>query len=342
MWWRAGGCDGLPAALGPVVVWVVVASAAAPVHGIALGESVPSPSTAIESGATEPSPTEPVSLQRVSQWISELDDAEFAVREAAARRLDADAVPLAALRDRLRDPQLSSEQRQRLLGVVADRILRTPRGALGIRMEPFNRAESGVVVSGFVEGMPAAEVLLVGDRIVSADQVPIADSQRLIEVVQQRQPGETVLLGVVRTGPDGGRMAVAIELTLGSVEQLQQDPNDPLVRQNPVVAQRAREVAELRERFGPTTTGVRVRPAILVPTGPASGVESHPEVVRLRQYLEMAASGALADPEALRQRWQQRVVRIRRDSTDLRVPPAEREQLRAVAERLERMLQAAG
>lgn len=291
-----------PRLLPPILIALAAASAA-------IAEP-PSP----EAAATPPAGAS------VEALVAMLDDPSFERREAASAQLLATPGVTAELIDRLADASLPPESRHRLISIVAAQVERTPRGALGIRMEPMRELGRGVVVSGFVEGMPAAAVLRLGDRIVAIEETPIGGSSDLIDLVQRRLPGETIRLGVVREA--AGEEPIEIRLVLGSVEQLQQDPGDPLLRQNPVMRERAQQVAELRQRFGATP----MRVPIAAPAPPPEPI--HPEVVRARLYLDLIAAGAVADPEPIRERLRQRLQRLRRDAVDPRLPEEERRRLR--------------
>lgn len=280
---------------------------------------------AAASAALQPA----VADEAIDALVAELDAPSYARREAASQRLLETPDAAASLVARLASGGLSSEQRQRLLTIVARQVESTPRGALGIRMETLRENGRGVVVSGFVENMPAAAVLRVGDRIVTVERVEIGGASDLIDVVQRRLPGETVRLGVLR---GEGEEVIELAIVLGSVEQLQQDAADPLMRQNPVLIERARQVADLRQRFG----AVPLR--VVVAEAPADADREHPELRRTRLHLEAIAAGSVVDPERIRRRILQRVQRLRRDAVDPRLPEAERLRIAEAIVRIEAML----
>lgn len=265
-------------------------------------------------------------------------DSHAARREAQAALL-ARTVPVFELLAVLQRPELEVEQRQRLLRVVDEQVRSIPRGALGIRMETAREVGEGVVVSGFVTGMPAEDVLEIGDRIVVIDGVPTPTSVELISAVQSRLPGEVLRLEVFRRGDDGVEREQVVDLVLGSVEQLGQSPNDPFARRNPVLAERAEFIAEIGRRYGPPTETVDLDRWSEAPAGP---IEDHPELRRLRLYLEIAARGAVTDPAAVEILWQRRLARLRQNAADPRLGVAERAALREVIERFESMLQERG
>ncbi|QKY68944.1 SepM family pheromone-processing serine protease [Lentibacillus sp. CBA3610] len=57
---------------------------------------------------------------------------------------------------------------------------------------------NGVYVVSVIEGMPADEILETGDRIIGIDGNTIEESNDLIEYVENKQPGETITVNVVR------------------------------------------------------------------------------------------------------------------------------------------------
>ncbi|HLR62224.1 MAG TPA: SepM family pheromone-processing serine protease [Lentibacillus sp.] len=57
---------------------------------------------------------------------------------------------------------------------------------------------NGVYIVSVVEGMPAEEVLQMGDRIVGIDGSSIDESNDLIEYVENKQAGDTITVDVVR------------------------------------------------------------------------------------------------------------------------------------------------
>ena len=271
--------------------------------------------------------------------VERLGDESFERREEAEAILLNRRIPLVEMLAILQRDTLGAEQRQRLLRIASRQVTSIPRGALGIRMETAREAGDGVVVSGFVAGMPAEDVLEIGDRIVTIEGVPTPTSVELISAVQSRLPGEVLRLEVVRRGDDGVARNETVDLVLGSVEQLGQAPGDPFARRNPVLAERAAFVAELGRRHGPGTLDVALEAR---PEPPAGPIDGHPELVRLRRYLEIVDRGVVTDPGALEILWQRRLARLRQNASDPRLGAAERAALREVIDRFESMLQDRG
>ena len=271
-------------------------------------------------------PTSPETQRLVAQ----LDADSFAQRQAAEEALVARRAPLSELLGVLSRPGLSAEQRQRLVGVVSRQVERIPRGALGIRMDTGRDIGRGVVVSGFVEGMPASAVLELGDRIVEIEGAPTPTANELIGAVQRRLPGEVIRLRVFRI-EQGIESEKSIDLVLGSVEQLQQDDTDPFARQNPVLAERTRFIAELQLRYGSSVLAVAT---------PASADRDsrHPELRRAERCAALLASEAITDRDAMRAILERRLGRLRQEASDPRRDAQERASLREAAVRYEAIL----
>jgi membrane-associated protease RseP (regulator of RpoE activity) len=262
--------------------------------------------------------------------VAQLDADSYLERRAAEEALVARRVPLSEMLGVLSRPGLSAEQRQRLVGVVARQVERIPRGALGIRMDTGRDIGRGVVVSGFVEGMPASAVLELGDRIVEIEGAPTPTANELIGAVQRRLPGEVIRLRVIRA-TDGIEEEKAIDLVLGSVEQLQQDDTDPFARQNPVIAERTRFIAELQLRHGASAVAVPAR-AI------DEADDRHAELRRVDRFAALLATNAIVDRAAMKAILEKRLGRLRQESSDPRRDPRERASLREAATRYEALL----
>ena len=94
---------------------------------------------------------------------------------------------------------------------------RIPRPSLGISAAPpeFNRALKlplGIAIVGVAPGSSAADIglrpfrrsasggVIAGDLIVAVDKEPVAALESMLEQFEQRQPGDTVTLTVLRQG----------------------------------------------------------------------------------------------------------------------------------------------
>ncbi len=199
----------------------------------------------------------------VREIVAELDDSRWSIREAADQRLRTHPVSDEALLQVLDQDELSSEQRQRLLDIVAARVLLRERGAIGIRMN--TRAGfapggvDGVEITEVIPGLPAERVLRVGDVITRIDEAPIRLTTDLISHVQRMPPGQVIDVRILRPrvlpageqpGPDwvkveggGWFEPVEVEFALGSYRKL----GDPQVTTgNPETLRRLEYVRQLR------------------------------------------------------------------------------------------------
>lgn len=212
--------------------------------------------------------------QNVRDLVGQLDAPEFVAREQATRRLidlRVDDVQLFAVFER---GNLTAEQRHRLLYVVRERLLNTPRGALGIRMDVAQQANvripgrdvvdedipPGVKILEVIPGMPAERVLRVGDVITHIEGSLLKSSDDLIDLVQTRRPGDVITMQVQRPQRDeNGRFindaageavteTLDLEITLGSVEGL----HDPRIPTPPsrLDLERRRMLAAVVQRYG--------------------------------------------------------------------------------------------
>ncbi|MCH8342621.1 MAG: PDZ domain-containing protein [Planctomycetes bacterium] len=174
---------------------------------------------------------------QVMALVARLDHPCYREREAATQALHDGRDNRRQLYAVLAREALSAEQRHRLLAVVRQRLLNTPRGALGIRMrfeQPDANQPGEVVIMDLLPGLPAERVLQLGDRITHVDGNPLTARNDLIHRVQARRPGDEVQLVVNRVRRDGdGRPlwnevrqpqyeTLEIGIVLGSAELLKQ------------------------------------------------------------------------------------------------------------------------
>ena len=209
---------------------------------------------------------------QVRALVAQLDDASFQTREAATQALLEVAPDRMHLYAMLVQEELSTEQRYRLLEVIREHLLRTPRGALGIsmRIAPLGDHGMGIQVTDFVQGLPAQRVLQVGDIITHIDGTPVTDNDQVIARVQTKRPGEKVMLTIHRAQVDEqGRILRdargaeileirQIELELGSAELLSR-AGTPGVTRSVVLEQRQREAAVVYELHQPTPKKITIR-----------------------------------------------------------------------------------
>lgn len=148
--------------------------------------------------------------------IAGLDSDDWKSRENAARALARHpGATDEALAELAKQPGLSLEQRRRIAGVVRDRFLESPRGAIGVEFAPAQGLDS-TIIRNVRPNFPAARLQLLrpGDRIVGingedlispedvrgADQIPGLNAGALPQqnpakkpaaIQRQRLPGET-------------------------------------------------------------------------------------------------------------------------------------------------------
>lgn len=166
--------------------------------------------------------------------IERLASPEWSVRESASAELLALPMPEAQqpIVRRLQLGGLSPEQRHRLVDAASRRLLEQPRGAIGISMDGLPNAVGGVRVSALVPGMPAVQVLRVGDVIEAINDQPIVTRQTLSEIVQGLKPGTPIRMrvqrpvldeqGRARRDRDGKPVSQPVDVTLrlGSMDDL--------------------------------------------------------------------------------------------------------------------------
>ncbi|MFM7261419.1 MAG: PDZ domain-containing protein [bacterium] len=287
------------AAPGAHPVWMVAWLAMA-VHMIASAANAqiqlgPRPGVAIVGGTSQqqvtlPSDAElaaidvPAELVRLARA---LDAEHYSDRSAARTAILARRPSQNELMALLLRRDLGDEARQALIGILRERILKSPRGALGIRMETMLMREEGVRITGVIAGMPAEKVLQVGDLVVEVNGSALRDRNDLIRVVQSLEPGDEVRVKVRRVRRDeAGKVIVDengaeatetldVKMRLGSTEDLdaQGDPLNPIAPNplmlNPAVLGREAIADAAAERFLPKPRVVPVRRAISEPANSA-------------------------------------------------------------------------
>ncbi len=131
-----------------------------------------------------------------------LDADAFADRVAARTAIVARKPMPDELMALLQRKDLGDEARQQLVGILRNRILYAPRGALGIRMENAAQLDGGVRITGLVPGMPAERVFQAGDIVRKVNDVVLRNTADLVNAVQSLPPGVEVKLVVRRIKRD--------------------------------------------------------------------------------------------------------------------------------------------
>lgn len=230
-------------------------------------QTAPRPSRSIESWAASMLPSHE-QLKKIEidaevlLCIDRLGDSTYATREEAMVELLNGSFVKDQIYAALVKLRLTSEQRHRLLVVVQDRLLATPRGAVGIQVNPRLRPGK-IIVERLLPDLPARNVLEKGDCITHLNGKPLASWNEFVEEVQTRAPGSKITVTVERvvSGRRPNRLAVAahepkfktmeVEIELGSAEMLR-DPVSGKVQKGGEVYQRlAAEAAAAARAFGP-------------------------------------------------------------------------------------------
>ena len=228
--------------------------------------------------------------------------------------------------------KITGDEEQYILEAVRQKLLRRPRGALGISMPTIRTAPpqvEGIEVGSLLRGMPAEKVLQVGDFITHIDGQPVGRIEELQSLVQEKQPGDDVLLTVKRpkrdeegrfiTDEDGGTAYETFEATisLASAEELDQ-PTSRLVLESPVLIARRREALEAARRFMPLVQYAGVHD---LPGSPVTDdeIERHPMIQRILSQRRALSQFGVQPTEALGQQWgeQEQVLRELMQRPDL-------------------------
>ena len=195
--------------------------------------------------------------------VDRLGDPSYAAREEATAELLRGSFDNPEIYAVLLRRDLTAEQRHRLLSVVRDRLLNTPRGAVGIKVDQ-RWLPNKVVIEALLPALPAREVLQVGDRITHLRGVPLESWEVFVDTVQSSVPGTKIMVTVERlvSGRRPTRRDAAveaeepqyeqldIELRLGSADQLLDPVTGRPQRGGPVVSRREREADLAMMRFG--------------------------------------------------------------------------------------------
>ena len=253
--------------------------------------------------------------------VEQLENPSFEKREEATRRLaeliDFDINLLTSF---LKDPDLTAEQRNRLLRVFNDKLINRPRGALGISMNTrSNPRNYAVEIIGLVRGMPAEKVLRVGDRIRRIDSIVVRRGEDLSWVVQSRMPGDKVLITLDRPKSDQNGLRifnekneviyelVQIELELGSVAFLTESSSGNVG--NRVREDRIKQAQVATARFAPTPKLITIlnrddmHRAMLGSDPVDPEVDKHPIIRLMLQDLERIVKGQEPITAADEERW---------------------------------------
>lgn len=254
-----------------VAAWLVMAAslAAAASGQVSLGYPGAAPAAgdgADTAGGGTPAVSADRAVETLELLVEQLDDPSYAARQEASARLLERAFSIEQIKQRLSRRDLSPEQRHRLLAVYSERVLNTPRGALGITMTFARPAAAGqpgeVVVNSLLPGLPAERVLKRGDRIGRIDGSPLLSNTDLLRQVQSKRPGDEVVMTVrrIRRDDEGAPVfdealqpvyeELTVTVALCSAELLDQFQTGSQRGPNIVQQARQKQVADARRDFG--------------------------------------------------------------------------------------------
>jgi hypothetical protein len=174
-------------------------------------------------------PAQPQPGTDLDAIVADLDSASVQSRIDASNRLTSGGFSLKQLEQKLAAPGLSPERRERLTAAAFRKFAAGPRGGIGIRWNP-DPSSKGVVLDMVVQGVPAAEVLRSGDRILVADgqavegasQMPVGSSLRA--VIVSHDPGDEIPMTISR---EGTTLNVTVKLVdFARVSPQQPQPDD--------------------------------------------------------------------------------------------------------------------
>jgi hypothetical protein len=247
---------------------------------------------------------------------------------------------------------LDTEQRCRLLQVVREQLLYTPRGALGIEMaRPLGMIGPGVdnevKITGLIANFPAERFLQINDRVIAIDGTPLIRADELVERVQVKKPGEIVSVTVKRPKVDDkGKWVMdennqivmdtlTFEFPLGSADVLDQRNRNIQSTPSRVQAERRRQALEITQACVPESESIRIKGGALR-MAHEDEIDQHPAIVMLRAEQEQRID---AD-NTRRETWEQTLSALRQLANRPGLSDQERERIRRVAERYMQLMDA--
>ena len=313
-----------------------------------------------KADAIAPAPTA-AAPDEIRDLVDQLDAEAYADRQAATAALMNQREALPVLRQALERDDLSYEQRYRLLLVVEHLIVNTPRGAVGIRVNL--RRQPDIVISDLVPGLPAEQVLEIGDQITHVDGERLDQWDRFVEAVQYKSPGERIVLTVRRpvAGPWGGAdepgggvrpldqpdaagegrdmQTLHIALELGSADDLV-DPRTGQPQEGGLVLMRRRaQAADLRDQHLPKPRRVQLASEALAEFARADdqadgrSVDDAAAIQKLRLQQALIQQGQLEINDALRSMWRHELRILREAAAHPHLSDSDRLYLEQVADR---------
>lgn len=289
--------------------------------------------------------------EELSQLVSQLASDDYAEREAATDTLLERRFDRAQIYKLLAGYSLNAEQRHRLLAIVVEQLLTTPRGAVGIQLhwEDGPIGDPGaIVVDGIVPGMPAEQSLQVADRIVLCNGQAMMQQNDFVMHVQGRQPGETVRFTIERAkrNANGENLfdeqgnprydTLNVTIALGSVEDLEA-VNRGRAMGSPILNQIQGEIAWAVRRFSPPRRSLPLPQSLNATAGIAnlepSPFDDHPAIVTLLYQKQRLEAGMIKNDASTLAEWRAQYAQLVFQAGDAELSDEQRNYLRGVVQR---------
>jgi hypothetical protein len=283
--------------------------------------------------------------------VVDLDAADYERRETVTRRLLGDDVPISQLYAALAQAALNAEQRYRLLDVLRERLVNTPRGALGIGMQPgfpvfpMNGEPAEIKVERLIEGLPAREVLRINDRIQRINGQVLRHGNDLRRIVESHKPGERLTLTILRprTNEHDEQIlvddrvvydSIDVEIVLGSAELL----GEPTLADSQIRTERRMKAQQAAMQFAPPARQVVSPPAELTrqPNEDpllSAYIDADPDIQQILDDRRALRNGDLPVTAQLARRWQATRNRLDASSREPGLSPGVAQYRRRVAAR---------
>ena len=183
----------------------------------------------------ESRPASPVAAE-IDALLAALDAPDFRDRDAATRRMaELATMDDAAIASLMLRPGLSVEQQFRVVRVIRERFMSTPRGAIGVQ---FSSTAPTPIVGVMLGGFPAERqgVLKPGDILLEVDGVDLSKDPpwsanrhslyRIQSLIHSRDPGDLLPAKILRPAAGGAGMVRlgqgqgAVQLPKGEVLEI--------------------------------------------------------------------------------------------------------------------------
>ncbi|MEH6944896.1 SepM family pheromone-processing serine protease [Bacillus sp. JJ722] len=97
-----------------------------------------------------------------------------------------------------RDDETDEEYEMRQLHMMEGSKEKAIISAFHEAKKPYETVYKGIYVYGLVDGMPAADVLEVGDRVTKVNQKRIESSKQFTNIIAQHKQGDSINLEIIR------------------------------------------------------------------------------------------------------------------------------------------------